>query len=154
MPDADLPTEPHVLLVANRTCPCPDVLDDVRRRCGSMGRVRVVAPALNSRVRHWVSDSDEAVRAASERLGLALDWLGERGVDAEGEVGDADPLVAIEDALARFPATVLVISTHPKGRSNWLERDIVRRAEERFGLPVDHLVSGYGLSITTRTSRV
>lgn len=138
--------DPHVLLVANRTCPCPDVLDDVRRRSGAGGRVRIVAPALNSRLRHWVSDSDAALRAAGDRLEQALGWLADEGVDAVGEVGDADPLVAIEDVLANFPATVIVISTHPAGSSNWLERDLVRRAEDRFDLPVVHLVSRYELA--------
>ncbi|MGI8779418.1 MAG: hypothetical protein ACR2L8_04485 [Solirubrobacteraceae bacterium] len=137
---------PHVLLVANRTCPCPDVLDDVRRRAGDGGRVRIVAPALNSRVRHWVSDVDGAVDAARDRLAQAVEWLGAEGVEAAGEVGDADPLLAIADVLASFPATVVVISTHPPERSNWLERDLVNRTEERFGLPVEHLVSRYDLA--------
>jgi len=137
---------PHVLLVANRTCPCPDVLDDVRHRSGESGRVHIVVPALNSRLRHWVSDSDDAVEAAQGRLAKALGWLDEHGVAAVGDVGDADPLVAIGDTLAAFPATVVVISTHPPEQSNWLERDLVRKAEERFGLPVAHLVSHYELA--------
>ena len=54
------------------------------------------------------------------------------GIDARGEVGDGDPLQAIEDALRTFAPDELVISTHPEGRSNWLERGVVERARERF----------------------
>ena len=136
--------EPHLLLIANRTCPCPDVLEEVRRRAID-GEVLVVAPALNRRLAHYVSDTDAAVRAARERLDRAIGWLVEAGIEARGEVGDADPVLAIEDALAGFPATEIVISTHPPDRSNWLEKDIVRRAGECSGLPIVHLVSRYDL---------
>ena len=46
----------------------------------------------------------------------------------------------MEDALRRFPADEVIISTHPAGRSNWLEHDVVNRAQERFDLPVTHVV--------------
>ena len=63
-----------------------------------------------------------------------------RGHDANGHVGDADPLLAIEDALALFEPDEILLVTHPPGVSNWLERDLVRRTIERFGLTVAHLV--------------
>ena len=58
----------------------------------------------------------------------------------EGAVGDGDPLQAIEDALRTFGADEIVISTHPEGRSNWLERDVVGAARDRFGVPITHVV--------------
>ena len=64
----------------------------------------------------------------------------EAGIDAHGEVGDSDPLQAIEDSLRTFAPDELVISTHPEGRSNWLERGVVEAARERFALPVTHVV--------------
>lgn len=137
--------ESRLLLIANRTCPCPDVLDEVRRRATADGEVLVVAPALNGRLAHWVSDTDAAVLAARERLDRAVEWLHEAGMQARGEIGDADPVLAIEDALAGYAATEIVISTHPPERSNWLEKDIVRRAGERSGLPIVHVVSHYDL---------
>ena len=39
-----------------------------------------------------------------------------------------------------FPADEIVVSTHPPGRSNWLEHGIVERAGERFDLPITHVV--------------
>ena len=62
------------------------------------------------------------------------------GVNARGDIGDGDPLQALEDALRAFPADEIVISTHPDGRSNWLERrtSSMRRAL-RFDVPVTHV---------------
>lgn len=137
---------PRILLIANRTCPCPDVLETVRDRVGDDGEVLVVAPALNSRLRHWLSDSDDALCAARGRLRAALEWLDCAGVTARGEVGDSDPVQAIDDALVAYAAEEIVIATHPPERSNWLERDIVRRAGERSGLPVVHVVSHHDLA--------
>ena len=140
------PHPPRILVIANRTCPCPSLVDEVARRVGDTeGDVLIVAPALNSRVRHWVSDVDEAVARARDRVDLALAGLRERGINAHGEVGDANPILAIADALANFPATEIVIVTHPPGRSNWLEHGLVERAASRFDLPITHLVSTEGL---------
>lgn len=90
----------------------------VRDRAGEGGRVHVVAPALNGRLRHYVSGVDDAVRAATERLARALHHLHAEGVEATGEIGDSDPLIAAEDALRTFPAELVVVSTYPPGHSN------------------------------------
>ena len=135
-----------ILVIANRTCPCPTLVDEVARRAiDPPAGVLVVAPALNSRLRHWVSDVDDAVARARVRVGFAVAELRERGVSARGEVGDSDPLLAIADALAGFPASEIVIATHPEGQSNWLERGLIAKATARFELPITHLVSTYGL---------
>ena len=135
-----------ILVVANRTCPCPTLLDEVARRVGDAPmEVLVVVPALNSRLRHWLSDVDDAVARAHDRLAVALAELRSRGVRARGEVGDANPLVAIDDALAQFAASAIVIATLPPGQSNWLERGLIDKARARFDVPVTHLVSSEGL---------
>jgi hypothetical protein len=128
----------RILVIANRTCPCPLLTDEVARRAPA--EVLVVAPALNSRLRHWLSDVDDALSRAGERLTLAVAALRVRGIAARGEIGDANPLLAIEDALAAFAADEIVIATLPPGRSSWLERGLIEKAA-RFGLPVAHLVS-------------
>ena len=64
----------------------------------------VVAPALNSRLRRWLSDEDEARRRAQRLAEAFVELLQQRGVHAEGRVGDADPLLAVADALPTFPA--------------------------------------------------
>ena len=98
-------------------------------------QVLVVAPALNSRLRHWLSDEDEARRLAGERLDATVERLESRGVHAEGHVGDPDPLQAIADVLPLFPADEIVIAGHPV-RRRALADQLAARASARFGLPV------------------
>jgi GABA permease len=100
----------------------------------------VVSPALNSRLRTWTSDEDGARAVAQKRLDATLERLESVGIEARGTIGDLDPLVAIEDAVRTFHPDEIVISTHPEGRSNWLERGIVVAVRERFDLPVQHVV--------------
>ena len=69
-----------------------------------------------------------------------LDALDRDGFSATGDIGDGDPMQAIEDGLRVFGANEVIVSTHPPGRSNWLERDVVRRARERFDVPITHVV--------------
>ena len=102
--------------------------------------ILVCTPALNSRLRYWASDEDGARAAAQERLDASLEGLRSLGIDASGEVGDANPLQAMEDELRTFGADEIIISTHPEGRSNWLERGVVEHARERFTVPITHVV--------------
>ena len=76
----------------------------------SEAEVLVVAPALNSGLRRWLSDEDEARRRAEQLAAAFVDLLASVGVHATGCVGDADPLLAIADALPTFPADEIVIA--------------------------------------------
>jgi hypothetical protein len=140
-PAAHATDEHRILVVANETVGGPELLSEIRERSGGRAtRVLVVSPALNSPLRHWVSDEDEARTAAQERLDASLTSMRAAGIDAEGEIGDGDPIQAIEDAVRTFRPDELVLSTHPAGRSHWLERGVVDKARERFALPVTHVV--------------
>jgi GABA permease len=133
--------ERRILVIANETVGGPELLSVLRSKAeGVTERVLVVCPALNSQVRTWASDEDGARVAAQERLDASLAQLRRDGVHAEGEVGDGDPLQAIEDALRTFGADEIVISTHPAGRSNWLEHNVVDDARKRFDVPITHVV--------------
>ncbi|MDQ2984564.1 MAG: universal stress protein [Actinomycetota bacterium] len=133
--------ERRILVIANETVAGSALRDCIRSRTeGYRGNVLVVAPALNSPLRHWVSDEDPARAQAQERLESSLARLQEAGIEAHGSVGDGDPLQAIEDALRTFGPDEIVISTHPEGRSNWLERGVVCGARERFTVPITHVV--------------
>ncbi len=130
-----------ILVIANETVEGAVLREAIRYRGRNVDAdVLVVAPALNSRVRHWVSDEDGARRAAEERLASCLEQLKRAGIPARGRIGDADPLQAIADALHLFPADELVIATHPEPRSHWLARNVIGRARARFELPVLHVV--------------
>ena len=132
----------RILVIANETVESA-VLHDVilaRAEHAAGAEVTVVAPALNSRLRHWLSDDGDARLAAEERLDRCLGRLIANGVDASGWVGDEDPVQAIEDALHLFAADEIAVATHPEGRSNWLARNLARRARDRFPQPVLHIV--------------
>ena len=130
----------RILVVANETCAGRALLDELRSRVSPGDEVMVVAPALNTRLRHMFADTDKATAAAEERLAESLRALRDAGIDARGAVGDSDPVQAIEDTLFEFDATQIVISTHPLDGSNWLERRVVSRATERFAPPITHIV--------------
>jgi hypothetical protein len=133
--------ERRILVIANETVGGETLREEIRRRSeGYEEHVLVVCPALNSPIRHWASDEDRARAAAQERLGRSLARLAEAGIEARGEVGDSEPLQAMEDALRTFGADEIIISTHPEGRSNWLEKGVVRGARERFAVPITHVV--------------
>jgi GABA permease len=135
------PDEHRILVIANETVGGPELLTEIRERAGGKrARVLVVCPALNSPLRHWVSDEDQARAAAHGRLQSSLESMRAAGLDATGEIGDADPLQAIDDALRTFAPDELILSTHPEGRSHWLERGVVEKARERFALPLTHVI--------------
>lgn len=103
--------------------------------------VLVVAPALNTKTRFWLSDPDPAIERAQEVAEESQERMEEDGVDAVGDTGESDPLLAIQDALATFPADEIVLVTHPQGDENWLEEGVLADARERFSdRPVRHLV--------------
>ena len=138
----ETPSDEHrVLVVANETVAGRKLHEAVRgATSGRRAQVLVVSPALNSPLRHFVSDEGEARRAAQERLDRSLHALADAGIAARGETGDADPLQAIADALRTFGADEIIISTHPEGRSNWLEKGVVTGARQRFTVPITHVV--------------
>jgi len=134
-------TERRILVVANETVGGKALQDCIREKSrGGTEKLLVVAPALNSPLRQLTSDEDSARAEAQRRLDTSLAMLRDAGISARGEIGDSDPLQAIEDALRTFGPDEIVISTHPEGKSNWLERGIVSTARERFAVPITHVV--------------
>jgi hypothetical protein len=70
--------------------------------------VLLLAPALNSPVAHWLSDLRRARFEAQRRLALSVGSLAAAGIGARGQVGDSDPVQAVEDTLRSFPAREVV----------------------------------------------
>jgi hypothetical protein len=133
--------ERRILVVANETVGGARLFEEIRARAaGGNAQILVLCPALNSRLRHWLSDEDGAREAARRRLDASLARLAGAGIEAQGEIGDADPIQAIEDALRTFGGSEIIISTHPPGQSNWLERGVVSRARELYPLPIAHVI--------------
>ena len=132
----------RILVVANETVGGRTLLEEIRNRAKRRSvEILVVTPALTrSQLQHWVSDVDEAIAEAERRREESIRAMAAAGLEARGEVGDSDPNVAIEDALTRFPADELIVSTHPPQRSRWLERGVVERARRDIDLPITHVV--------------
>jgi nucleotide-binding universal stress UspA family protein len=95
--------------------------------------VLVVSPATNqSKIAFWVSDPDDAIEEAEEAQEETVERLEEEGVDAAGDTGESEPAVAIQDALATFPADRIVVFSHP-------DLDYREGLEDAdFGVPVTH----------------
>ena len=130
----------RLLVVSNETVEADTLHELIARRSALQPtQVIAVAPALNIRGRRWDSDADDA-RAAEARLDRALSRLEDAGVRADGWLGDADPLRAIDAALRVFRADALIVATHPEPRSNWLSHGVVQRARAAFDVPITHLV--------------
>jgi hypothetical protein len=105
--------------------------------------VLVVSPATNrSKLAFWVSDPDQAIAEAETAEEETVERLEEEGIDAAGDTGESDPAVALQDALATFPADRIVVFSHPEGERDYREDEGLAAAEERFGIPVTHAVIG------------
>ena len=108
---------------------------------GAEAEIKVVAPASGVSPLQWLaSDEDEAREEAGEAACKASDAAESGGDVVETEVGDPDPVQAIEDALRTFPADELIIVTHPGAEATWLEKGAPEEAFERFDLPITHIV--------------
>ena len=99
--------------------------------------VLVVSPAVNeSPVAFWVSDSDEAIAEAESAAQQTADALREGGARARAKTGESEPLVALQDALATFPADRVVVFVRDEDAARYREDDVIGEAERRFGVPV------------------
>ena len=97
----------------------------------------MLSPATNqSKLAFWVSDSDQAIAEAEHAEEETVEQLEASGIEAEGETGESEPVVALQDALATFPADRIVVFTHPEGKRDYREDKGLQGAEERFGVPV------------------
>jgi hypothetical protein len=115
--------------------PVPD--DEIRaaiatREAAADVRVHVVAPAPSIGPLQWLTGAEDEARAEAEQLA-------ERTADAvdtevETEAGDHDPLLAVQDALALFPADEIVVAGTADEKAE--------AALRRFGLPISRLDGG------------
>jgi hypothetical protein len=93
----------------------------------------LVVPTIPDR-RRLAWDESEAHLIARRRLVNGLEWMREVDPGANGEVGDVDPILAIEDALRTtdYDAIVLAVRERPNRR----RLRVATRARNAFDLPV------------------
>jgi hypothetical protein len=130
----------RILVVANETVAGKPLIDAVKARAdGDELDVHVICP--QNQPKHGYVIYDSMVREAAEnRLRMTLALLREAGIEAQGEVMDPDPFVAIMDALGERDYDEIVISTHPETRSGWLREGLVDRVRRAARRPVEHVV--------------
>jgi hypothetical protein len=121
-------TPRRILIVAHRTAATPALIKAVRERAarGSVSFALLVPRP------YWDPDTEEAALTLALALPLLDEAVGDR---VEGLVGDPDPFVAVQDALARERFDEVIVSTLPARVSHWLRRDLPSRVEQ-LGLPV------------------
>lgn len=142
----------RVLVVANETVAADELLQELRRlKNESTARYFVCVPAQPLQTGQGAAWSpDASVAAARHRLTGVLGTLRGEGLQAEGDLGDYRPLHAIDAAVQDFKPDLIVISTHPQGRSRWLLQNIVEETRSKFGVPVRHIVSHVPAELLTR----
>ena len=130
------------LVVANRTLASMEVKQAILQRSqDGPCQFRVVVPATRQEERlTWTLGAAWAV--ARRRLDDALNALADLGVDATGEVGDENPVLAVLDALLAEPADEVILCTLPDGLSRWVRLDVTKRLRRRLTIPVAHIETG------------
>jgi hypothetical protein len=132
----------RLLVVTTSAADEPALREEVREHAGEEeADIHVIAPAAElSRLQWLASDEDEARAEAQKVARETSKAIGETGKVEEAEIGDPDPVQAIEDALRKFPADELIIVTRSGEDASWLEQGSLVEARERFRLPTTHLV--------------
>lgn len=130
----------HVLLVANRTAATEGLLDAVRARARrGPATFHLVVPAHPHGLHKVVDPQEGDAGEAEQALAAALGPLSEAaGGEVTGHVGDAEPLMAIQDAVNLGSYDEIIVSTLPRRVSRWLHLDLVSKARG-LGLPVTHV---------------
>jgi hypothetical protein len=128
------------VVVANRTLAGTHLLETlVELTAHDRCVFHVVVPAEHPRTHAW-SDGESWATAAA-RLERALSRFAALDAEVDGEVGDADPAMAVEDVLMRGETwDGIVVSTLPPGPSRWLKLDLPNRLAGRTGLRVIHVI--------------
>jgi hypothetical protein len=133
----------RVLVVANRTAATPALLGAVRERAARGPCTFTLLVPRSAHGLHRLADPEEqATDEADATLELALPLLAEAaGAPVAGQVGDPEPLAAIQDAINLQGFDEIIISTLPSRVSRWLKLDLPHKAAG-LGLPVTTVTAG------------
>jgi nucleotide-binding universal stress UspA family protein len=129
------------LIVANQTLTSRSLTDAITARLAE-GAVRtyVVVP-LSPVGGRLTWDERSSREVAQTRLDEVLARLREMGAEADGEVGDRNPVMAVRDALRDREVDEVIVSTLPKGLSRWLGEDVPSRLRDSVRVPVTVVTS-------------
>jgi hypothetical protein len=131
---------PTYLIVANQTIGGAELLDKITElSAAGPCDFYLVVPATAPK-EHLTWTEGEARTIAARRLEEGLARLREAGVTVEGEVGEASPVMAVDDALRHRDVDHVIVCTLPIGMSRWLKLSLPNRIERKHKVPVTHLV--------------
>jgi hypothetical protein len=132
----------RALVVADEEISGERLVASVLGRLGQeVEEVFVVSPALaDSALDHIMGDVDAAIPPARERLEATLHAFAEAGVEAQGEVGDSDPIQAMSDEIVKFEPDQILVVAHTDEEGAFAEKGLLEQAERDFDLPVLELV--------------
>ena len=135
----------NVLVVAKQTAATAPLVEAVAERASrGPARFHLVVPAQPHGLDKAMDPADHGWEEARQAMEGALPKLSAAaGQDVTGEVGDAEPLMAIQDALTRGHYDEIIISTLPLGISRWLHLDLISKARA-LGPPVTHVLAPSG----------
>ena len=109
---------------------------------GDDAEMLVVAPASGiSRRLDWLTNAEDDAHAEADSDRGQSQQRQPRPRTWKPQVGDSDPLQAIEDALRTFAADEIIIVTCPDDQAGWLEEGSGETAQARIPLPVTHVTS-------------
>ncbi|HEX9775078.1 MAG TPA: hypothetical protein VGB83_05820 [Actinomycetota bacterium] len=129
----------QVLVVANETADRWHLLSAVLRRHseGPCAFTLLVPAGAPPATLTWTEAG--AHEYAQERMEEALDRMRSHGISARGVIGDADPMLAIDDEVMPNRYDEIIISTHSPGISRWLRQDLPNRVARKYRLHLTHV---------------
>ncbi len=132
----------RALVVANEAVSGDELRDSLIVHLGKeVSEVFVVAPALTeSGLKYMLGDVDAAIGPARERLERTLEELRGAGIEATGEVGDSDPMMAISDEIHKFHPDQVLVVAHRDEDGAFAERGLLEQIERDLDLPVVELI--------------
>jgi hypothetical protein len=118
------------LVVANVTATSDELMDALKARAPA--RFTLVIPA---------TPFGGGREAALAKLEQALEHLRDAGLEADGRVGNADPILAVTDVWDPKRYDEIIVSTLPAQFSKWLHAGLPDRIGKLTDAPVTHVVS-------------
>ena len=123
----------HILVVANVTAASEELLEALKHRAAAeSAKFTLIVPA---------TPFGGGREAAQDALSSACERLREQGLDADGSVGNADPIVAVTEVWDPKSHDEIVVSTLPMRFSKWLHAGLPERIAKLTGAPVTHVIS-------------
>jgi hypothetical protein len=112
----------------------------LRAQLGDADTIKVVVPVVRQGVLDWLANDEQAFGRAKAVAEATAEEL--PGTTVEAVAGEADVALAIQDALATFPADEIVVAVRPSEQEGRIESAATDGApRDRFGdVPVRYLV--------------